>query len=167
MIATLALLLPALGSCRCGQDEAPPRTKAAEPGSSPDRLAPGEQLPGRERVFGIEVPEGLTVASRFPEVAQLSGHVKLESALSALQKQLEVEHIQLGTQRATFPRATVKGDTTKRLLRVELVSVRGRLDVNIRDITAEPAPEGLEERERWDRAGRNPDGTLKDRLKVY
>jgi hypothetical protein len=132
-----------------------------------DRLLPGEELPGRKRVFGIEVPHGLKVSSRFPDVVQLTGHVKLDSVLNVFRKQLLTEHIELGNQRAVFPRALVKGDAKKRVLRVEMVSEKGRVSVVIRDLTEPPVAQGLDEKERWDRAGRNPDGTLKDRLKVY
>lgn len=135
--------------------------------SAPDRLRPGETLPGRERVFGIELPRGLSVAARFPEFVQLTGRVRSEDVANHFRKHVVAEHVELGTHRTVFPRAMVKGDEKRRIFRIDITRDRRMTYVKIRDITQAPVTQGLSEKERWDRAGRNPDGTLKDRQKVY
>jgi hypothetical protein len=153
----------ALLGCEAPAAEPAPIAEAV----APDRLTKEETLPGRSKVFGIEVPQGLSVAAEFDNVAHLTGHVKVEAVLGALRKQLVTSHVELGNQRATIPSAYVKDDASKRVYRVEIVSERGVTNVRIQDITPPPVAEGLNEEERWERAGRNPDGTIKDRLKVY
>jgi hypothetical protein len=118
-------------------------------------------------VFGLEVPQGLVVAAEFTDTAQLNGKVELDSVLNALQKQLVSSPIELGNRRAVFPSAYVKGDAKRRLYRIEIAAERSFTTVKISDITPPPVVQGLDEDQRWERAGRNPDGTLKDRLKVY
>lgn len=155
-----------LEGCRCARDEPPPIERTQKP-EAPDRLRPGETLPGREIVFGMEVPSGMRVASRFPEVVQLSGHVKPEAVINYFRKLVHADTVELGTTRTVFPRARVKTDEKKRLYRIEVVSERSLTKVRIRDITPSPPVQGLNNAERWERAGRNPDGSLKDRLKAY
>jgi hypothetical protein len=65
-----------------------------------------------------------------------------------------------------FPRVFVKGDKQKRIYRIEIHRARNLTTVNLRDITPPKVPQGLTEEERWERAGRNPDGSLKDPLKA-
>ena len=84
-----------------------------------------------------------------------------------LREQVIVEHLELGTGRTVFPRVFVKNDPRKRLFRIEVSSQRNRTDVRIRDITPPPVTQGLNESQRWEQAGRNSDGSLKDRLKVH
>lgn len=161
-LALLALLT--LTGC---ESEQPLPLRTTSSTVAPDRLLPGETLPGREKVFGIEVPPGLRVTSQFTDVVQLSGHVRPEAVTNYLRKHVVVDHVELGAQHTVFPRAYLKHDASKRLYRIDIVNERGVTNVKIRDITPPPVTQGLTEAERWERAGRNLDGSLKDRLKQY
>lgn len=164
-VAARASLVLLLVGCQEPANErpSPPRSSTA----SPDRLLPSEELPGRPRVFGIEVPPGLKVSARFAERAQLTGHAELTGVVKALQKQLVTGAVELAPRRALFTSATVRSDPKKRVYRVEMVQERNLTTVQILDITPPPVMQGLSEAERWERAGMNPDGSVKDRLKVY
>jgi hypothetical protein len=151
-------------ACKGERDQPLKRTPKAP---APDRLLPDEALPGVERVFGLEVPQGLSISAQFSDVAQLTGIVPAEAVVKKLRDQVIVEHLELGTERTVFPRVFVKNDPRKRLFRIEVSSQRNRTDVRIRDITPPPVTQGLNESQRWEQAGRNSDGSLKDRLKVY
>lgn len=165
-IAALLLASAALASCRCERDEDEALVRNPVP-TATDRLLPGEELPGRPRVFGIEVPEGMRIAARFPEVVHLTGQVKLDAVTRYFEKHVVTSQVELGAGRATFPAATVKGDEKQRVYRIEVVSDRGTTSVQMRDVTPPPVPEGLSEKQRWERAGLNADGSLKDPLKTY
>jgi hypothetical protein len=130
-------------------------------------LQAGETLPGREQVFGIEVPRGMRVASRFNDVVQLSGHAAPEAVANHFRDHVLAQHVEVGANQTVFPRVFIKGDQSKRLYRIEIAHAQNRTTVNMRDITPPPVTEGLTEAERWERAGRNPDGTVKDPLKQY
>lgn len=165
-IAAIGCFALVAAACRDpAGDRIPVRQRST--GTTPDRLLASEELPGQRRVFGIDVPAGLTVSAQFTDHAQLSGRVELNAVLKALQKQLVSGPVEYSPKRAVFTNALVPGDSKKRVYRIEIVAQRNVTSVQIRDITPLPVTEGLSEAERWDRAGRNPDGTLKDRLKVY
>lgn len=159
-LVVLALLL--LGACR---NQAPEPDETAE--QHADRLAPGEQLPGVENTFGVEVPPGMRVSSRFPDVVQLQGRIHLDHLVRYYQKHLLVTGVELSQDRAEFRRAHVKGDPEKRLYRVVITQKNKHSVVRISDVTPAPRVEGLDQAERWERAGMQSDGSLKDRLNVY
>jgi PBP1b-binding outer membrane lipoprotein LpoB len=163
----VAALLSALALAGCSCERDATQLSRHAPPNATDRLLPGEELPGRPRVFGIEVPEGMHVAARFPKLAQLDGQVKLDAVTNYFKNHVDADRVELGNGTATFPSATVKGDAERRVYRIEVVAKHGTTSVKMRDITPPPVVEGLSEKERWERAGLNPDGSLKDRLKAY
>jgi hypothetical protein len=165
-LLTTAACIATLPGCNCERDERNTLVPNL-PATATDRLLPNEELPGRPRVFGIEVPEGMRVAARFPDVVQLTGKVRLDAVTRYFQTQVLSDRVQLGKGRATFPAVTLKSDQRKRVYRIEIVSDRGTTKVQMRDITPPPVIEGLSEKERWERAGLNADGSIKDRLKMY
>jgi hypothetical protein len=136
------------------------------PTATLDRLQGDEVLPGREMIFGIEVPRGLRIAARFADSAQLTGQGEPEAVANHFRGHVLAEHVEIGANRTIFPRVYVKGDKKKRIYRIEIHRSRNLTTVNIRDITPPPVPQGLSEKERWERAGRSPDGSLKDPLKA-
>jgi hypothetical protein len=165
-IAAIGFFALLIAACKDpGGDRTPVRQRSSA--ATPDRLLASEELPGQKRVFGIEVPPGLTVSAQFADRAQLRGRVELNTVLKALQKQLVTGPVEYSPRRAVFANALVSGDSKKRVYRIELVAERNLTSVQILDVTPPPVTEGLSETQRWDRAGRNPDGTLKDRLKVH
>jgi hypothetical protein len=106
------------------------------------------------------------VSSELPRVVHLSGSRPLAAVTEALRQQLQTNEIEVTPTRTVIERAYVKGVAVRRLLRVEALSEGVLTRVNITDITPVPVPSGLSEAERWERAGRNPDGTVKDPSQV-
>jgi hypothetical protein len=156
------LLVLAFG-CRKAAEPAP--TPPALP-VAPDRLAPSEPLIGTAQVWGIRVPDGLRVSSEFARNVHLSGSRPLAAVTEALRQQLLTNEIEVTPTRTVIAQAYVKGASDRRLLRIEALSEGVLTRVNITDITPVPVPSGLSEAERWERAGRNPDGTVKDPSQV-
>ncbi len=163
--APYALAVAMLIGCDSGPTARPAAT--SQPELPPDRLQPGEKLPGVETTFGIEVPRGMEVTARFPDVVQLRGRVPLPDLVKYYKQHVKVAAIELGNNQAVFPALYVNGDQTKRVYRIVITDQDGRRSIRMTDETKPPAVRGLTEAERWQRAGLQPDGTQQDRLKVY
>jgi len=162
----LPLITTLLLSVGCEASDSGPKLQFRPVSTAPDRLQAGELLPNKQQIFGIEVPRGLRVASRFTDVVQLTGHLKPETVANYFRQHVLAQHVEIGPNRTVFPRVYVKNDPKKRIYRIEIVAHRNLTTVNMRDITPPPVTQGLTNEERWERAGRNPDGTLKNRLQV-
>lgn len=153
------------GALGCHKEQPQPLESA--PSTPVDRLAPQETLPDVERVFGIELPHGMRVTSNFGDLALVNGPTPVNRVAEHLRPQLVASHVELGANSAVFPKVRVKGDASRRLLRIEIRRRQHLTILRLRDVTPAPVTHGLSEAERWERAGRNPDGTLKDRSQVY
>lgn len=151
-------------SCSRQATEPPPGPAASTVAA--DRLAQEEPLIGTVQVWGIRVPDGLVVSSEFARTVHLSGSRPLAAVTEALRQQLLTNEIEVTPTRTVIAQAYVKGAVERRLLRIEALTEGVLTRVNITDITPAPAPTGLSEAERWERAGRNPDGTVKDPSQV-
>lgn len=161
----LGVLLLLAAACSRGNTDAAPAPRASE-SVAPDRLAPDEPLVGTGHVWGIRVPDGLRVGAEFPRVVHLSGARSLVAVTEAFRQQLVTNEIEVTPTRTVIEQAYVKGATQRRLLRIEAASEGILTHVAITDITPVPVPTGLSESERWERAGRNPDGTVKNPSQV-
>lgn len=133
---------------------------------SADRLAPTEPLIGTPQVWGLRVPDGMRVGAEYARNVHLSGSRPLPAVMEAFRTQLLTNEIEVTPTRIVIASAYVKGAADKRLLRIEALSEGVLTRVNITDITPPPVPKGLSEAERWERAGRNPDGTVKNPSQV-
>lgn len=156
----LGVLLMFAAACSRSTPDSAPAPRASE-GVAPDRLAPEEPLIGTGHVWGIRVPDGLRVGAEFPRTVHLSGARPLVAVTEALRQQLLTNEIEVTPTRTVIAQAYVRSVSQKRLLRIEAVSEGVLTHVVITDITPAPVPTGLSEEERWERAGRNPDGTVK------
>lgn len=155
----------AWGCTRHAADEQAPAPAPAS--AAPDRLSGQEALPGRELVFGIEVPSSMRVSSRFDDVVHLTGSRTVRDLVTYFSKHVSVANVELLPEGAVFARARVNDDARQRVYRID-ISQRGPIShVKISDVTAPPTIQGLSEAQRWERAGLNADGTLKDRLKQF
>src|SRR5690606_21638186 len=119
----------------CRKDEPRRESPPALTTSSPDRLAPGAQLPGTEAMFCITVPRGLKLNYHYVDVAQARGSVPLANLAEYFRKHVSVAAIEMSESRATFPRAYINGDTKKRVFRIEIIHHHGQSTVKISDIT--------------------------------
>lgn len=162
-VAVLSSLLAFQPGC---EDTQPKLKLRDRPAQALDRLETAEQLPGQERIFGIEVPRGMKVASRFGDVIMLTGRVDRNAVANHFRQHVLTQHVEMAEGRTVFPRVHVKGDRSRRVYRIEIAQTRNLTSVSMRDVTQPPATHGLSEGERWDQAGRNPDGSQKDRLRA-
>lgn len=162
-VQSLVLVSLALACSRQVEQPAGASTAAAV---APDRLAPSEPLIGAAHVWGLRVPDGLTVAAQYPKTVYLSGSRPLLAVTEALREQLLASQVEVTPTRMVFERAYVKGASERRLLRVEALTEGILTRVNLTDITPTPATTGLNQAEQWERAGRNPDGTVKNPSQV-
>jgi hypothetical protein len=153
----LLVLICGLGCKR--RVEQPPLAATSD---TPDRLEPGEPMVGTPRVFGLDVPDGLRVVATYYKSVHLSGPLPVPATVEALQRQLEPTVMEFTPTRAVWERVFAKNDTSRTLMRIEITREGSTTRVHVADITPTKAPEGLSEAERWERAGRNPDGTLKN-----
>jgi hypothetical protein len=147
-------------ACRKEPDKAPRPRVSAEPVAKPlDRLAPGELAPGRNRVFGLEVPEGMVVRGQFFEVAYLQGSVAPDALANYVRQRVVVDHVEIGAARTVFPYARIKDGPADRFFQIEVVAGTRHTELVLRDVTPKQKPEEtVSDEERWRRAGRRPDG---------
>jgi hypothetical protein len=158
-----ALLVASLATIGCKRKAEP--TETAVPA---DRLTPQEQLPNEVRAFGIPMPRSLKLVQRFTDSVYLTGAGKVDELADYFRQYVDAGQVEIAGKRHIFPRATIKGDTSKRVYRIEITTVTPtRSTVKILDVTPPPFDPKLTEAQRWEQVGLNPDGTIKDRLKVY
>lgn len=161
---THSLFIVSLAVACSRQVDAPEASSAST--IAPDRLAPSEPLVGAAHVWGLRVPDGMSVGAQYPRNVYLSGSRPLLAVTEALREQLLAAQVEVTPTRMVFERAYVKGATERRLLRVEAMTEGVLTRVSLTDITPVPATTGLSEAEQWERAGRNPDGTVKNPSQV-
>jgi hypothetical protein len=156
--ASLLLVSP---SCK---SKDPPAAPAA---ATPDRLKSNEPVLGTEKAFGIPVPRELKVRARFGESVHLEGPASAASLTEYFRGYVLVDHLELSGTETIFPRVRIKGSTDSRLFRIRISEIsKKRSEVVIEDVTPAPTTPGLNEAQRWEQVGMNPDGTLKNRLQL-
>jgi hypothetical protein len=154
-----------LGAChRRSVEEAAPSVSAP---ATPDRLGVEEHLPEAETAFGLALPAGMRLRRHFNDAAYFSGELGLEQVLDHVRERVRARDVEAIGQGVVFPRAYVVGDTSQRLLRIELTPIPGGTQLHIQDITPPPALTGTNDAEIWRQAGRNPDGTPIDQNSAY
>jgi hypothetical protein len=135
--------------------------------ATPDRLTGEERLPEAEIVFGLPIPKGMRLTRHFKESAYVTGDLDLMTLLEHVRSYVDASSVELTGEFATFARAHIKGDAQRRRFRIEISKTQRGSQLYIKDITPPPPTGGLTEAERWQRAGRNPDGTLLNENQVY
>jgi hypothetical protein len=153
-----------LGACReRARTELPP----PEEPSTPDRLTPEEHLPEAEIAFGLPLPPGMRLTRHFSESAYFASELPMASVLAHLKEHVQARDVQMMSRRVVYARAHVKGDKSRRLLRIEISETPRGSQMLIKDITPPPAAKAASDAELWSRAGRKPDGTPIDQNKLY
>lgn len=156
------------GACR-GERSASQAPAPASEAPAPDRLGPDEQLPEAETAFGLPLPRELRLVRHFDDAAYFAGRLDVAAVLEHVQRHVTVGTVQMKGRGAVFPRTTIAGDDTGRLVRIEVSETARGSQLHIEDITPPPPaiPTDLPQAEIWRRAGRNPDGTLIDPNSVF
>jgi hypothetical protein len=154
--------LVALLSLSCRSEPPPPKRAPPVQSAKPvDRLAPGELAPGTSRVFGLDVPRGMTVRGQFIDKAYLEGDVSPEALANYVRERVDVENVEIGAARTVFPRARIKSGAADRVYELEVVARHNRRsELLIRDVTPVPKKEQapMSNADRWRALGRDPQG---------
>ncbi|HKQ69076.1 MAG TPA: hypothetical protein VJT73_07045 [Polyangiaceae bacterium] len=137
------------------QEPAPPEAPPVVASSTaPDRLLPDELAEGTSRIFGLAVPRKMTVERMFSNSGTARGPIGAPALAAYVRRRVDSIGVEIGAVHTVFPKAHVKGEDPKKLVRIEiLLSEDGTTLLSLTDITPPQVPEGLSEEERWKRAG--------------
>ncbi|HTV21451.1 MAG TPA: hypothetical protein VMG12_22340 [Polyangiaceae bacterium] len=160
-----AALSAGLAGCHQRSESEAPAPASAP--TTPDRLAEDEKLPEAETAFGLALPAGLRLVRHFNDAAYFSGDLPFEAVLEHVRSRVKTDGVQLLNQGALFARATVAGNDSGQLLRIEISKTPRGTQLHIKDITPPPAITGVSEADIWRQAGRKPDGTPLDPNNEY
>jgi hypothetical protein len=133
-------------------------------------LGPNELPPGTASAFGLVLPRGMKLFANFDKQAEAIGPLRPEEVANYVRDHVSSSRIELGAVGTVFPAVHVKGGDSTKTLRIEVVPLGGHTKVIVKDITppamrVEIDPNETDEM-RWQKAGYNKDGTLRDRLKL-
>jgi hypothetical protein len=159
----LGLLLALAGACDSDPPVIPARPAEAGARSQQapkpvDRLAPGELAPGTDEAFGLTLPRVMRVEARFPRTVHAVGKASAEAVANYVRERVSVRRVELGAARTIFPQARILGAAPHRVVRIEVLTSRGRCKLVVRDVTRKAATQGLTEADRWRQAGISPEG---------
>lgn len=145
---------------------------SAAPSAAPplDHLGNDELPPGTASAYGLVLPKGMKLLASFPRRAEAIGPVRPEEVANYVRDHVSSARIELGAVGTVFPAVRVKGGDPTKTLRIEVVPLGDRTKVIISDITPPGEHVAVDPSEtdemRWQKAGRNKDGTLRDPLKL-
>jgi hypothetical protein len=133
---------------------------SATPPPPVDRLAPGELVEGTESAYGLVLPRGMKVLSRFEDAVHAKGKMRPEHVANYVRKRVDVARVELGAARTIFPNVRIKDGNRARRYRIEVVRTSAvETKLELYDVTPPPKVEAKSQAERLRRAGFNPDGT--------
>jgi len=133
---------------------------AAPAPTTPDRLPPGELLEGEERAFGLPLPRDLKLESATKRTVHARGRVKPETLANYLRARVLVQHVEMANRKLIFPKAQLRGDPNRTILRLEVIDEGLTTHLIVRNLMGPPLVEGLTDSQRWEQAGRKPGGAL-------
>jgi hypothetical protein len=163
-VAVLALLLASTWGCG-SRREPEPAPEASD--TTPDRLAADEVVTEAPVAFGMPLPPGMHLTRYFSDAAYFGGRVSVEEVLAHIRQHVLAREVEMRTSRVVIAQAYIREDERGRLFRIEISSTDDGSQIHIQDITPEPVTQGLTVEERWQRAGRKPDGTLLNPKEMY
>jgi hypothetical protein len=162
-LGVVAVALAAAG-CRRGR-QASDEGSAAAPQAPVDRVAPGELAEGSDKAFGLPIPRVMRVRARFSNAIYAQGPVAPDHLANYVRKRVEAKHAFTGPGKTVFTGATPKGEPGK-VLRVEVVSRAGEVELLVRDETPPPDTGNPTPAERMRAVGLRPDGTPLDTTRL-
>jgi len=164
--ASVALALLTLLGCARSETARPIQHDQAKDSvplpATPDRLPPGRLLEGERQVFGLRIPRDMSVVSETRQTAEVVGPVRADDLSDYVRARVLVNHVEMGEGRIIFPQVKLRGDTSPRALRVEVVDGGFQTRLLLQNLVSRAPVEGLSEDERWRRAGMTPKGQLID-----
>jgi hypothetical protein len=149
--------LSACSSCK-RKEEAPPEKPV-------DRLAPNEVVEGKERAFGLPLPRMVLVKARFEKTVHVLSPLSPEEMTNFVRARVKDGTVIPGASVTTLANVVPLGDPRK-MLTVDVRTVRladgTRSEMVVRDTTPLPAEPGLNDEQRWQKAGLTPTGRVAD-----
>lgn len=156
----------AMGLCACSRPSAPERVAAvaaqaaaAAPKPPVDHLAPGELPEGKDELFGLVLPRGMTIEGHFADNGYAAGPHPEKELLAYVKAHVREATVKRGVVGTTFEKARVPSRPERTLM----VTVSARRDGSgsslwVRDVTPLPAVNLPNEEARWRAVGVAPDG---------
>ncbi len=168
-LASMLLLMSASASCgrRDRNDQGRNDADARAPlPTSPDRLARDEIAEGPELAFGIPVPRDLHVERRFVDMvaasSDITATIRPEALMTYVERHVTGGTIELGSRRTVFRGVSARSAASHFDLEVEIAWDSESVHFVVVNRTKPPIVPGLDEGERWRRAGFNPGGKVID-----
>jgi hypothetical protein len=119
-------------------------------------------LEGEKRIFGFPVPRDMSMVSETRRTAEAAGPVRADDLSEYIRARVLVGHVEIAQKRIVFPQVKLRGDTSERALRIEVVDDGSASRLLVYKLESRPPVEGLSEEARWRKAGITPDGKLID-----
>lgn len=154
------LALSAMPSCK-----KPPPPAAQGDAGPMDHLAPGEAPEGREKAFGLTLPQSSTVRTRWGGTIGVVSALSPEQLSNFVRVRVKEGKVVSGTSSTRFENVVVPAEP-KRRLTIDVRPTRLvdglRSEMTIEDVTPPPLDPKLTEDQRWKKAGLTPDGRVLD-----
>ena len=133
----------------------------------PDHLAPNEVAEGKERAFGLPLPQLSRDEARFPRTVHVVSPLPMEDLANFVRARVKGGTITPGTGSTGLNNVTPLAEPKMTLsIEVRAASPRAsdgaRSELVVHDVTAAPLEPGLTDAERWKKAGFTPDGKVAD-----
>jgi hypothetical protein len=165
MLSRLGVLAVGVLAVACSHEDSGDLTAAAPVESAsarpPDHLAPDELLEGPDKAFGLALPRGSQVTSRFSDSVSATTIAHIAPLVSYVRARVREGTISKGATSATFEHVRIPGDPGHEY-RIRLREAGGQgATLGVDDTTPPPDTGGTpEERERA--LGLTPDGKIAD-----
>jgi len=161
LVAAIATLLigPAWLGLGCATDPPPPRPRvtAQRRIESPiDSVEPGELAESKVLAFGLPLPRGMRVRTRFTDTTYAIGAVSFEELSNYVRARVKAERVDTGPAKTVFLNAVLKSDKRYRL-RVEVSFLGGMAELVVRDRRPKKRDNSLSDEERYEKMGVTPD----------
>jgi hypothetical protein len=165
---TVALGLALITTPSCRKDEPVPVPPAPSASAVPlDHLGPGELRQGKESMYGLVLPDGMSIIARYADAMSAAGNLRPEHVANYVRERVVVSRVELGAARTIFPSAKIRDGDAQRTYQVEVVSAaENRTVLEIHDVTPPRKTEGLTNEQRLKQVGLRPDGKMLEPSKM-
>jgi hypothetical protein len=168
-VATVAIVATCATACKkddVDELQTPTGATAAVAGDAQaprDHLADGELLESATRVFGLALPQGVTIESNMPPQVVASGEPKAADVANYLRSRVAMGSVKVGAASTMFVGVQVPSNPGHELsIRVEPRANGKGVLMTIRDITPPSIDPSLTEEQRWRQVGILPGGKIAD-----
>lgn len=161
----LALFAGLVGGCQNDGYTDPPAPVLANRGNSAavDQIKPGELAQGDVIAFGLALPRGMRLTSRFDKAVFADGTASAEDVANYFRDRVTAGRVETGPARTVFMGARANlgdGGLSGPTLRIEISGRPGRTEVVVRDETPAVISSAKSQEEVLREYGLGPDGKL-------